>query len=319
VLEHSLVVDLAVDDTCLTLSPSHPNAGESATATLDVHNAGDFPTVAFTIDLYVGEPGAGGVLVATSPVPGPFAAGGVAQLALPFVMPAGGGDVIAVVDAAAGVTELSEANNRATWHLTNRAPTAVVKASVTGGALPLAVGFDATLSTDQDGDQLSHAWAFSDGSQSATGALIGHTFTVDGRYPVTLAVTDEHGAVGTAVVVITAGAAPAAPAGLHATAAGGTWVELAWTDASANELGFTVYVGATGGVLSAAGTVAAGETSYLVEGLEVATSYDFQVEAFNAIGSGARSNLLTASTADAALFTDGFEAGTTGAWSAAVP
>jgi PKD repeat protein len=58
------------------------------------------------------------------------------------------------------------------------------------------------MSYDPDDDTLTHRWSFADGTAGATDVQVTHTFDSDGLYPVTLTATDEHGAVGTAVVVI---------------------------------------------------------------------------------------------------------------------
>jgi PKD repeat protein len=112
--------------------------------------------------------------------------------------------VIAVVDAYGDVTEITDANNRATVYMENAAPSARIVADVTSGFVPFTVNFDGSLSSDLENDQVSYSWAYSDGSQNELGIQTSHTFTSQGQYPVTLSVIDEHGAVGTAVVVITA-------------------------------------------------------------------------------------------------------------------
>jgi len=201
-LEHSLVVDLAVDDEDLYLNPQVPKEGDAVSATLSVHNAGDFATDGFLVDLYVGDPGARGTLVDTATVTGPFPGGGSVDLAFSFNYSAGGGNIVAVVDSGNQVTEITEANNTASWYLDNRAPVAKVVASLTSGAAPLTVDFEASLSYDPDGDAVSYSWAFADGSDSEAGEAVSHTFAEVGTFPVTVAVTDEHGAVGTVVVVI---------------------------------------------------------------------------------------------------------------------
>ena len=73
--EHSLIVDLAVDDGDMKLVPPAPQEGETVTLDLIVHNAGDFPVGPFDVELYVGEPESGGVWVDGRTVAGPFAAG----------------------------------------------------------------------------------------------------------------------------------------------------------------------------------------------------------------------------------------------------
>lgn len=73
----------------------------------------------------------------------------------------------------------------------NQAPVAQISADVTQGAVPLTVNFDNT-SFDPDGDSISYAWDFGDG----TGSLEedpSHTFTALGVYQVFVTVTDSNG------------------------------------------------------------------------------------------------------------------------------
>lgn len=111
--------------------------------------------------------------------------------------------MIAVVDAGGEVTELLENNNRAHLFFENTAPFVVVIASVTSGSAPLSVQFDASGSLDPDGDSLSFAWVFGDGSSGAEGEQVTHVFSETGQFPVTVVVTDERGATASAGVVVT--------------------------------------------------------------------------------------------------------------------
>ena len=72
----------------------------------------------------------------------------------------------------------------------NRAPTAVLNASVTGGPAPLTIDVDASSSTDVNGDPLTYTWDFGDGA-SATGVTAQHTYAANGTYTVTLTVADS--------------------------------------------------------------------------------------------------------------------------------
>ena len=64
----------------------------------------------------------------------------------------------------------------------NHAPTAVPTASALGGPAPLDVAFDASGSSDPNGDALAYTWDFKDGS-AATGATPSHSFAA-GTYEV---------------------------------------------------------------------------------------------------------------------------------------
>ncbi len=71
----------------------------------------------------------------------------------------------------------------------NVAPTADFTTNTVSGIAPLIVNFDASGSTDQDGDLLTYNWEFEDTS-TGTGETISYTFTNPGEYIVTLTVND---------------------------------------------------------------------------------------------------------------------------------
>ena len=83
----------------------------------------------------------------------------------------------------------------------NIPPTAVIAASATSGAAPLAVTFNGSGSTDPDGTISSYAWNFGDGT-TASGSVATKTFNTAGTYTVTLTVTDNRGGRGTSSAVI---------------------------------------------------------------------------------------------------------------------
>lgn len=95
---------------------------------------------------------------------------------------------------------------------TNRAPTARI-----GGAQASQEGsfiaFDASGSTDPDGDTLTYAWDFGDGQKRA-GWLAPHAFRDEGSYQVSLIVTDSRGAGDTAYATISVVNAPPVITGL---------------------------------------------------------------------------------------------------------
>lgn len=63
------------------------------------------------------------------------------------------------------------------------------------------VSFDASLSTDPDGDPLTYRWDFGDGG-SAEGKVVQHTYAKAGEYVVILTVTDPSGAQARATKVL---------------------------------------------------------------------------------------------------------------------
>ncbi|MCP4001955.1 MAG: PKD domain-containing protein, partial [Gammaproteobacteria bacterium] len=56
-----------------------------------------------------------------------------------------------------------------------------------------AVSFDATGSTDADGDGLAYTWDFGDGSDLQTGASVTHAYSAGGVYSVRLTANDNKG------------------------------------------------------------------------------------------------------------------------------
>ena len=79
----------------------------------------------------------------------------------------------------------------------NQVPVASFTATPTSGLAPLSVDFDASASSDADGVISSYGWDFGDGN-SGSGVTANHTYTDVGDYVVTLVVTDDGGAMGTA-------------------------------------------------------------------------------------------------------------------------
>ncbi|MEL7159854.1 MAG: PKD domain-containing protein, partial [Bacteroidota bacterium] len=88
----------------------------------------------------------------------------------------------------------------------NAAPVAVASATPSTGVAPLAVQLDGSASSDADNAIVGYQWNWGEGV--VTGMDPAVTFVNSGVYYVTLTVTDELGAVGTDVVVVTADAPP---------------------------------------------------------------------------------------------------------------
>jgi PKD repeat protein len=206
-LDHSLVVDLAITDKDMTMTPQVPLSGDAVSVNVDIHNAGDFPIDTFGISLYAGNPDAGGTFLAASSVTGPLVAGDHRVANLSFNYPSSGGNLTAVLDPDGMIPELSKGNNRATIYLTNSPPQASVVASTTSGSAPLTMNFDASTSYDPEGDPISFNWNFADGSANQVGAITSHTFNQTGLYPVTVVVNDSHGMAATATVAVNVGCA----------------------------------------------------------------------------------------------------------------
>ena len=91
----------------------------------------------------------------------------------------------------------------------NRSPTAVAEADQTYGPVPLTVEFTAAASSDPDGDALTYTWNFGDGSPTATGMNVSHTYTSNGIYYARVTVNDGHGGLAvSAPVKIAPGESP---------------------------------------------------------------------------------------------------------------
>jgi PKD repeat protein len=89
----------------------------------------------------------------------------------------------------------------------NHPPVANLYADVTSGDRPLTVKFDASGSTDQDGDVLSYLWDFGDGNTS-TSVSVSKYYSSTGTYQVKLKVTDAKGLSDDASTTITVNKPP---------------------------------------------------------------------------------------------------------------
>ncbi len=87
----------------------------------------------------------------------------------------------------------------------NRPPVAKIIASETAGRQPLALRFEASRSTDPDGDALSYVWSVAGKEQKRHESMLAHTFTEAGSYEVALTVIDPSGAKSTAKETIHVG------------------------------------------------------------------------------------------------------------------
>jgi PKD repeat protein len=94
----------------------------------------------------------------------------------------------------------------------NQPPNAVANADPTKGAAPLEVSFDASGSSDPEGESLAYAWDLDDDGayDDATTAQATWTYTSEGSHTARLRVTDSQGATGTDTVDIIVGDPPTA-------------------------------------------------------------------------------------------------------------
>jgi predicted phage tail protein len=91
---------------------------------------------------------------------------------------------------------------------------------------------------------------------------------------------------------------PAAPTVLKATVISKSQINLSWTDNSNNEDGFQIQRCKTAKCTNFANIaiVGPGVTTYNNTGLQAKTTYKYRVSAFNAAGSSAFSNIVSATT-----------------------
>lgn len=82
-------------------------------------------------------------------------------------------------------------------------PTARVAANQTVGQAPLTVSFNASDSTDPNGDIEGYIWRFKDGTTPEEGETVTHTFRTAGEYEVELTVIDAQGNRDSTTVTIT--------------------------------------------------------------------------------------------------------------------
>src|SRR5262249_11564342 len=72
------------------------------------------------------------------------------------------------------------------------------------GGIGESVHFDGRASSDADGTVVSYAWTFGDG-QTGSGAQPTHSYAAAGTYLVRLTVTDDDGAIGQDIALVTVG------------------------------------------------------------------------------------------------------------------
>ncbi len=90
----------------------------------------------------------------------------------------------------------------------NTAPVAAASADKTSGDAPLTVKFDASGSSDPDGDALTYDWDFGDSSAHSSAVKPTHTYTTVGSFDARLTVSDGRGTSASQTIRITAGGSP---------------------------------------------------------------------------------------------------------------
>ena len=90
----------------------------------------------------------------------------------------------------------------------NVPPIAAFDAQPSTGQAPLVVSFDASASSDPDGDPLSYLWDFGDGSATSTAVQVSHRYEQEGVFRAMLTVTDSQGESTTVIQEIVVGISP---------------------------------------------------------------------------------------------------------------
>ena len=93
----------------------------------------------------------------------------------------------------------------------NQGPSAIITAADTVNKNAITL-YDASLSTDPNGDVLSYSWNFGDGV-TATGVNVNHAYVTSGSYTVQLTINDGESSVVTSKVITVTNQAPVANAG----------------------------------------------------------------------------------------------------------
>lgn len=158
----------------------------------------------------------------------------------------------------------------------NQLPTAAFTVDVDRGQAPLEVSFDASASSDPDGNLVSYEWTFGDGG-TASGVRVTHTYDDGGVFEVELTVRDDRDGEASAGDEVTV----ASPAGSGPNMIQGT----VWFDRNLNEAmdedertleGFTVFLDLDGdGVYDNGEPLAfsAADGTYEFAGLDADRSY----------------------------------------------
>lgn len=135
------------------------------------------------------------------------------------------------------LTTTDDANNSDSETVTvvvepnNTAPTADAGSNMTVET-NVSATFNASNSSDPDGDNLTYDWDFGDGA-TATGEVVNHTYDTEGTYNATVTVTDEHGATDTDTIVVSVeNTEPTAAAGADDTIVVGSTYEFDGTNSS---------------------------------------------------------------------------------------
>ncbi|MFL5805605.1 MAG: Ig-like domain-containing protein [Roseiflexaceae bacterium] len=133
-------------------------------------------------------------------------------------------------------------------------------------------------------------------------------YTAVGEHMVRLQVVDPGGLSATQAFTITVDPnRPTPPRDLIAAPASASAIRMGWSDASYDEIGFSIERGSGAGTWTSIATVGAGVTSYVDTDLQCGTIYDYRVSAYNQHWASIPSNI--ASTTPSELTPRSFTSG----------
>jgi len=281
----------------------------SASTTINVLRAIPVLTWANPADIVYGTALSTTQLNATADVPGTFAYSPVAGT----VLSRGNAQTLSVIFDPADDTNYELVSGSVLINVLNAAP--VILSGPTATPNPVRYSLTTTLSataSDPENDTLTYTWSFGDGSPTATGNSVTHSYAAAGTYLVTVTVIDGHGGsvTGSVNVVVNPNAAPTVAVAASSSAnppAGGTSNLSVLGADDLPESGLT-YTWATTGTppgtvsFSANGTNAAKNT---VATFPKVGTYNLQVTIRDAQGATATSSVSVTASPITVTFQDG--------------
>ncbi len=105
------LADLSISSTDILVTPSRPHAGDTVTISANVHNIGADVANNFAVEIFDGQPEAGGTLINSQTIS--LVAGGSQAISTNWPIPAGIHNIVVVLDRANQIAETNESNNRA--------------------------------------------------------------------------------------------------------------------------------------------------------------------------------------------------------------